>query len=324
MKFFGNIKSLLTMSETEAQKKNYKDDMCSICRDEYKDTDNIEKLPCGHCFHDTCITVFNRNNKCPLCRKTIDETIEDPEEEEESPPQDPRESEGFKNLPQWKKERCGYIPNQKKRKEILEIQKKNEENYKSLMSRRPEGGSGVLGTGSSSNSGDYDLNDPNDLRKLRLNRIRADKSKIREQRIASNEKRIIDEEKPIIDRKNKARLSANNLKKNIQESAKKAKEDSRKRYQKTSGSENKTDEISKPKKINKKVMWALLSDLDVDILKKVVDRMAETPELGLEVAISESFNNEQVREKSQIHKPQTDTDREKRLHWLNRLQNNNV
>ena len=45
--------------------------ICSICIDEYHDTDNIIILPCKHHYHEQCCKEWLKINKsCPICRRT--------------------------------------------------------------------------------------------------------------------------------------------------------------------------------------------------------------------------------------------------------------
>ena len=44
------------------------DNVCSICLCEYEKNDDILLLPCGHFFHDECVTSWtNQSVRCPLC-----------------------------------------------------------------------------------------------------------------------------------------------------------------------------------------------------------------------------------------------------------------
>lgn len=48
--------------------------VCAICRDTVKITDNIEVTECGHCYHEACIkkwTVGCGKDSCPCCRTRI-------------------------------------------------------------------------------------------------------------------------------------------------------------------------------------------------------------------------------------------------------------
>lgn len=41
---------------------------CSICLGEYEDGETLVQLPCGHTYHEECITSWTENHtKCPLC-----------------------------------------------------------------------------------------------------------------------------------------------------------------------------------------------------------------------------------------------------------------
>ncbi|VEU39954.1 unnamed protein product [Pseudo-nitzschia multistriata] len=46
---------------------------CSICLCEYEKGDNLVSLPCGHVFHEDCITSWTDHNKrCPLCNADLE------------------------------------------------------------------------------------------------------------------------------------------------------------------------------------------------------------------------------------------------------------
>ena len=49
------------------------DNICSICLDDFKNEEIINKLKCNHIFHKDCLgTWLNDNNdSCPLCRAII-------------------------------------------------------------------------------------------------------------------------------------------------------------------------------------------------------------------------------------------------------------
>lgn len=47
-------------------------DNCSICSEEYKDTDMVSLLKCGHVFHPKCIKEWGHYNpSCPVCKENI-------------------------------------------------------------------------------------------------------------------------------------------------------------------------------------------------------------------------------------------------------------
>ena len=56
-------------------------EVCPICIEEFKKTDNIPKLPCKHKFHKECLVSVcngknNRNVPCPICRGNITDACE--------------------------------------------------------------------------------------------------------------------------------------------------------------------------------------------------------------------------------------------------------
>ena len=54
---------------------------CSICYDDILDKNTCVKTPCGHCFHNECLThwLLEKDN-CPICRFQFGET-KDPEDD---------------------------------------------------------------------------------------------------------------------------------------------------------------------------------------------------------------------------------------------------
>lgn len=58
-------------SADEAYKKQPEDELCSICREEYQDTEELGILDCGHIHHSDCIRKWLLlKNLCPICKKT--------------------------------------------------------------------------------------------------------------------------------------------------------------------------------------------------------------------------------------------------------------
>lgn len=47
---------------------------CSICTDEFKESDDVSVIPCEHVFHSTCIKEWGHYKpECPLCKRSIPE-----------------------------------------------------------------------------------------------------------------------------------------------------------------------------------------------------------------------------------------------------------
>lgn len=46
---------------------------CSICHEEMDGHDDVSRLPCGHCFHKTCVTkwLVYGSLRCPLCNHEV-------------------------------------------------------------------------------------------------------------------------------------------------------------------------------------------------------------------------------------------------------------
>ena len=59
-------------------KKSINPNKCVICREVFKDGDEIIKVTCHHCFHSNCIMKwFEFSNYCPICRFILDEEEKD-------------------------------------------------------------------------------------------------------------------------------------------------------------------------------------------------------------------------------------------------------
>jgi hypothetical protein len=47
---------------------------CSICLCEYEVGDSMVKLPCGHLYHEDCVSAWTQNNvRCPLCNFNLEQ-----------------------------------------------------------------------------------------------------------------------------------------------------------------------------------------------------------------------------------------------------------
>ena len=58
---YGAFKDILATDDT---------DECVICYMDFKETDELEQLPCGHYFHEVCLGQYCGKN-CPICRQPI-------------------------------------------------------------------------------------------------------------------------------------------------------------------------------------------------------------------------------------------------------------
>lgn len=58
-------------------KDNITDNICSICQCDYENDETLIKLPCGHFFHETCISIWlgQQSHVCPICRTEAGEHI---------------------------------------------------------------------------------------------------------------------------------------------------------------------------------------------------------------------------------------------------------
>jgi len=51
---------------------------CSICVEDFREEENVLKLPCDHLFHKKCIVPWSElHNSCPVCRRLISEPSDD-------------------------------------------------------------------------------------------------------------------------------------------------------------------------------------------------------------------------------------------------------
>ena len=45
---------------------------CLVCQCEYENEEELRRLPCGHCFHTSCVDVWlQEKDVCPYCRQCI-------------------------------------------------------------------------------------------------------------------------------------------------------------------------------------------------------------------------------------------------------------
>ena len=52
------------------EKNKYENSQCSICIDEFKESELLKQLKCGHVFHKECLSQWLLNmNNCPFCNK---------------------------------------------------------------------------------------------------------------------------------------------------------------------------------------------------------------------------------------------------------------
>ena len=48
------------------------DSRCSICCEEYKNSDTLIELSCRDCYHEECIVRWlKEENMCPVCKKHV-------------------------------------------------------------------------------------------------------------------------------------------------------------------------------------------------------------------------------------------------------------
>mmetsp|Transcript_1055 Transcript_1055/g.3222 ORF Transcript_1055/g.3222 Transcript_1055/m.3222 type:complete len:862 (-) Transcript_1055:479-3064(-) len=62
-------------------------DTCSVCRDEFKEGQEVVQLPCKHCFDEGCIMPWlEMHSTCPICRHQLPLEEERPMQAEARPP----------------------------------------------------------------------------------------------------------------------------------------------------------------------------------------------------------------------------------------------
>ncbi len=79
LELFGNIYlkklPIIKYQGVDKHKNNrgaVRENECPICLNEFKKGDKLKKLPCGHLFHQTCISEwFQRKMICPNCKYSI-------------------------------------------------------------------------------------------------------------------------------------------------------------------------------------------------------------------------------------------------------------
>lgn len=61
------------LERIEVNEENSKEDLlCSICYDNAKEGDQLNKLPCSHIFHIDCVKEWLAKEKvCPMCKQEI-------------------------------------------------------------------------------------------------------------------------------------------------------------------------------------------------------------------------------------------------------------
>jgi len=83
--------SLETSKVAQEQEEDW---TCSICLCDYEPGDNIVTLPCGHMYHEDCVSSWTSNHiRCPLCNYDLTAALEEqPQEENNSNAENPTSS----------------------------------------------------------------------------------------------------------------------------------------------------------------------------------------------------------------------------------------
>ena len=60
--------------------------VCNVCKDEYKEGEEVTKLPCNHSYHPECILPWlKEHNSCPTCRFELPTDDKDYENKKKKP-----------------------------------------------------------------------------------------------------------------------------------------------------------------------------------------------------------------------------------------------
>jgi Ring finger domain len=63
----------VSQKDKDSSHNDHDEPHCSICLCEYEDGEDMVKLPCGHLYHDECISSWTTNHvKCPLCNYDLE------------------------------------------------------------------------------------------------------------------------------------------------------------------------------------------------------------------------------------------------------------
>ncbi|CAF0746850.1 unnamed protein product [Brachionus calyciflorus] len=66
----------LTFCYEFEEKEEHEREKCTICLNEYENSENVRRLPCMHLFHVNCVDQWLKmNKKCPMCRVDIETKI---------------------------------------------------------------------------------------------------------------------------------------------------------------------------------------------------------------------------------------------------------
>lgn len=50
------------------------EDKCTVCQEQYEESDVLLQLPCKHCFHAACIEQWLQGSRmCPVCMSEVEE-----------------------------------------------------------------------------------------------------------------------------------------------------------------------------------------------------------------------------------------------------------
>jgi len=69
-----NNPKIIVDQEEEDCLDNYEMPSCSICLCEYEEGESLTRLPCGHVYHEECVSAWVSNHvRCPLCNYDLEE-----------------------------------------------------------------------------------------------------------------------------------------------------------------------------------------------------------------------------------------------------------
>eukprot|EP00210_Caulerpa_lentillifera_P007038 g6732.t1 len=67
------ISSIPTRKYSKKKNCDHGDEQCTICRYEFEEKVPVKELPCGHCFHPSCIDQWLEiSKKCPICSTEVE------------------------------------------------------------------------------------------------------------------------------------------------------------------------------------------------------------------------------------------------------------
>mmetsp|Transcript_28888 Transcript_28888/g.44414 ORF Transcript_28888/g.44414 Transcript_28888/m.44414 type:complete len:343 (-) Transcript_28888:157-1185(-) len=79
---YGSVASLDQVQDRDEDEENLEamnpayPESCSICLCDYEDGDQLVRLPCGHLYHEECVSAWTSNHvRCPLCNYDLEQAV---------------------------------------------------------------------------------------------------------------------------------------------------------------------------------------------------------------------------------------------------------